>query len=351
VTALAHNNTLLILDETNRAGLTARQRAEVVTSVAFGLAEGSEKERLSNPGSARSWRCYFLSTSNWSLAQLGRRGNVAIDEAHLGRLADIPLPSNGHGIYEELHDFADGERLSDALQRRSRKYCGMPGKKFVQKLDGEKRADLQGLQEFLEAERAAYRKALKTKAEAEGLRALNRNSSRNATAFAAGSLASKYGIVPWSRKKILWAILTCELDQLRQPDEDEDSAAPPPETFRAKLVQYLNDNRKNFMNLDKKRPRYARDKLDAAPGYRAKEKGQRWYYITADQLKAIIGTRDGARAVKQMLAKEGLLERKKKKFVVQRRIFVGGKGRDNYAWVHAIKADILKKDKSDNLTD
>jgi len=115
VTALAHNDTLLILDETKRAGHGDRKRAEVVTSVAFNLAECTEKERLTNPGSAHWWRCYFLSTSNLSLAQLGRRGQVAIDESHLGRLADIPLPSNGPGIYEELHDFADGELLSDTL--------------------------------------------------------------------------------------------------------------------------------------------------------------------------------------------------------------------------------------------
>jgi hypothetical protein len=218
LTALAHNHTLLILDETKRAGLSARDRADVVTSVVFGLAEGTEKERLTNPRSARSWRCCFLSTSNWSLAQLGKLGKVPVDEAHRGRLADIPLPSKGHGIYEELHDFADGERLSDALQRYSRKYCGTPGRKFVRKLDEEKRADLQGLQKFLNSERAAYRKALKAKTEAEGLRPLNRSSGRYATTFAAGSLASKYGILPWRREQILWAILTCELDQLRQPD-------------------------------------------------------------------------------------------------------------------------------------
>jgi putative DNA primase/helicase len=348
VTALAHNDTLLILDETKRAGKDDRERAQVVTSVAFGLAEMTEKERLTNQGSARWWRCYFLSTSNLSLGQLGRQGKTVIDKANRGRMADISLPNDGHGIYEELHCFVDGEALSDALQRRSRKYYGAPARKFVRRLVNERRSDPQALKKFLKAWRSAYLKRLKADTEAEDLRPLNRTSGRYATVFAAGSLAIKLGILPWNRKKLLRAILSCELDQLRQPDEDEDSTAPPPETLRAKLVQYLNDNRKNFMNLNKKRPRYTRDKLDAAPGYRAKEKGQRWYYVTADQLKAIIGTRDGARAVKQMLAKEGLLEQKKKKFVVQRRIFVGGKGRDNYAWVHAIKADILKKDKSDN---
>ena len=98
VTALAHNDALLILDETKRAGKDDRDRAQVVTLVGFGLAEMTEKERLTNQGSARWWRCYFLSTSNFSLGELARRGGVVIDEANRGRMADIPLPNTVHGV-------------------------------------------------------------------------------------------------------------------------------------------------------------------------------------------------------------------------------------------------------------
>jgi putative DNA primase/helicase len=46
VTALAHNDNLLILNETNQAGKDDKERANVVTSVSFALAEQTEKERL-----------------------------------------------------------------------------------------------------------------------------------------------------------------------------------------------------------------------------------------------------------------------------------------------------------------
>jgi putative DNA primase/helicase len=351
VTALAHNDGLLILNETKRAGANDRQRAEVVTSVAFGLAEMTEKERLTNQGSARSWRCYFLSTSNLSLGQLARQGKVAIDEADRGRMTDIPLPEHGHGIYEELHGFANGEVLSDDLQRRARKYYGTPIREFIRQLIRESEADPRESRNFLSTERKAYRKELTSTVEAEGLKPLSRASGRFATVFAAGSLASKYRIVPWNREEILTAILSCELDQLRQPDEYNDLAAPSVESLRIKLVRYLDDNRGQFMNLNKKRPRLGIDKLDAVLGYRTKVKGQRWYYLMADQLKAIIGSGASASALKQVLASEGLLDRTKDKFVVQRPIYTGGKGRDNYAWVHAIKAEILKKDQSDRRPD
>lgn len=344
VTALAHNDTLLILDETKRAGAHDRERAKIVTSVAFGLAEMTEKERLTNQGSARSWRCFFLSTSNLSLAQLGRLGNVEIDEAHRGRMADIPLPSNGHGIYERLHGFATGEALSDALQRRSRLCYGTPAREFIRKLVQDYEDDAPAVKKFLNTERRAYRKALRRAVGSEGLKPLSRSSGRYATVFAAGSMAAKYGIVDWNRKKILKAVLRCELDQLRQPDEDDVSVERTSEAAWAKLVQYLSDNRKEFWNLNRKRPRLGRDKLDAVPGYRVKDKGKRWYYITAARFNAILGAEGDARSLKQVLAKEGYLEHKNQKYVVQRPIFTGGKGRQNYAWVHAISSDLLEQD-------
>jgi hypothetical protein len=343
VTALAHNDALLILDETKRAGNNDRERAEIVTRVSFGLAEMTEKERLTNPGSVRSWRCFFLSTSNLSLAQLGRQGKIQIDEAHRGRMADIPLPRHGNGLDERLNGLADGEELSDVLQRRSRRYYGTPAREFIRNLVRDCEA-ARALKKFLNRERRAYRKVLTASAEAEGLKPLGRSSGRYATVFAAGSLASDYEIVPWTRKRILKAVLSCELDQLRQADHDEDVAAgPSPESLRAKVVQHLTDHHAEFMYLNKQRPQYGSDAIDAVPGYRAKVKGQRWYYLTADQLKGIIGTGMNANALKQVLASEGLLDHKKKKFLVQRRIFRGGKGNQNFAWVHAIKADILDK--------
>ena len=66
LTALAHNETVLVLDETKRAGRTNKERAQAVLDISFGLAENVERERLTNLGSVRGWRFYFLSTSNYS---------------------------------------------------------------------------------------------------------------------------------------------------------------------------------------------------------------------------------------------------------------------------------------------
>jgi putative DNA primase/helicase len=173
-TALAHNDALLILDETQRAGRNARQRAEVISDTAFSLAEGNERERLTNTSSARAWRLYYLSTSNFTFSELARAGGIVIDDAHLGRLFDIPCPDSSHGIYDTLHDFPNGERLTDALKQRCRRFFGTAGPEFARLLVEHRDQDRAGLEKLLTKYRARYRKALRRIIEAEGLRSLTR---------------------------------------------------------------------------------------------------------------------------------------------------------------------------------
>jgi putative DNA primase/helicase len=342
LTALAHNDAVLILDETRRAGANEAARAQVVTAVAFGLAEGVEKERLTNLESARSWRCYFLSTSNQPLKEIASAGRVEIDDAYLGRMTDIPLPAEGHGIYEELNGFSRGAALSEALQRRTRRHYGAPALEFLRRLVADVRSDRAAVEKIIKKERASYRRTVKGKAKSDGLRLLNRSTGRYATVFAAGSLARRYRILPWTRAEILDAVCKCQLDQLRQSGDQANQKESSQFQPRAKLKRFIEDNRSKFTDLSKDRPRYGIDGIENVPGYLADEKGQSRVYLTAHTLGEIIGKGQTATAAKKELAKEGvLLKGKDGKFVVQRRIFKGGKGTQNQAWVYAIDAGIL----------
>ena len=340
ITALAHNETLLILDETKRAGRTDMQRAQAVIDISFNLAENTERERLNNQGPVRAWRFYFLSTSNYTFHQVAQRAHLDVDEAELGRLADIPLPGDSHGIYEDLHGYSNGVELTEKLKGRCRKFFGTPSREFVRKLVAWHTKDPKALKKFLRKRRAYYLKLCNSKAKTEGLRPLNRVAGRSATAYAAGCLAIRYGILPWSRAALAKAILSCQLDGLRHANEDA-LDVDPVAALRSKLVKHLKDRRTAFMNLKNKRPLLGRDKLDAVPGYQAKFKRKRWYYLTADQLKAIVGVGRNADALKRKLAAERLLAQTSKgRFVVYRPIFTGGKGKKNWARVHAIKTAI-----------
>jgi putative DNA primase/helicase len=343
ITALAHNETVLILDETKRAGQNDKERGQAVLDISFGLAENVEKNRLTNLGSVRGWRFYFLSTSNYSLNDLAQRANIQIDDAERGRFVDIPNPNGGHGIYEDLHQFPTGQKFTDRLKVRCRRYCGAVGQKFVRRLVADRVEDPIRLKRFLKRERTAYLQAIKTKTEAENFRPLNRASGRFATVFAAGSLAIKYGIFRWDRQALLQAVLSCQLDGLRHSQRQEEQADTSVAGLRRKLVRYFEDHHESFKNLDAKMPRLGNHTFGSAPGYEATFKGKKWLYVTADQLKKIIGSGDNADQLKKELAANGFMDQTSKgKYVVQRQIFAGAKGNKGHRWVHAFLAKILQ---------
>ena len=141
-----------------------KKRAQVVSNVVMTLSQQNEKQRLTNVTSARWWRCYFLSTSNHTLDEIADQGRVHLDDAHRSRLTEIPLPACEFGIYEDLHGFASGEELTNALIIRARKFCGSAGLEFQQKLVADCRADKQELRKWL----ARKRRGLFTAAQVTG---------------------------------------------------------------------------------------------------------------------------------------------------------------------------------------
>jgi hypothetical protein len=340
VTALAHNDCLLILDETTLAGGNDQKRAQVVTNVVMTLSQQNEKQRLTNVTAARWWRCYFLSTSNHTLDEIAGQGRVYLDDAHRSRLTEIPLPTGGFGIYEDLHGFASGEELTNELIIRARKFFGSAGLEFQQKLVADCRADKQELRKWLAGKRKDYSKRLKARAKRESMKPLNRSTGRCATVYAAGCLAIRYGIVPWKKAQLLRAVLDCQLDGLRHVVESPKKADSTFAGLRSKVLAYLRDHRREFINLDKTKLQPDAHKFGSVPGYRAKFKGKKWLYVTAEQLSKIIGDGDGddADQVKKELVQSGILCRGNNgRYVVQRPIFSGQKGNKGYRRVHAFR--------------
>jgi putative DNA primase/helicase len=351
ITALAHNETVLILDETKRAGASDKERAQVVVRVSFGLAEGTERARLINVQPVRGWRFYVLSTSNYSLDELAQRGGIEIDDAERGRFVDIPIPSEGHGIYENLQ-FPSGQKFTDRLKNRCKTFCGAVGQEFVRRLVQDRARDPAALKRVLKRQRAAYLRAIKAKAQAEGLKPLNRASGRFATVFAAGSLAIKYKIFRWDRDELLQAILACQLDGLRAAKAEHLAADTSDAGLRRKLVTYFQDQHRQFMDLDQRKPRLSKHELGSVPGYVATFKGEKWFYLSDNQLRRIIGTGNDAVELKKELVDEGLMAPGPDgRYVVQRPIFSGAKGNKGWPQVHAFRARLSSRLRIDRRVD
>jgi hypothetical protein len=136
----------------------------------------------------------------------------------------------------------------------------------------------------------------------------------------------------------LRAILSCQLDGLLLAKNGGQS---PVQALRKKLIDYLCGHQSRFLDLSLNRPRLGKHTLGSVPGYVAQYKGDRWFYLTNGQLKAIIGTASDATSLIQQLVAEGMLDKSIRGRVVQRPIFRGGKGNRNFAWVHAFRAKII----------
>jgi putative DNA primase/helicase len=253
LTALAHNDALLILDETRAAGDTDAEIAKVVFAVGFRLAGGKEKRRLAGFESPRSWRCFFLSTSNYSLAELAERGRRSIDVAARGRLVDIPLPGSGHGIYEVLHHFTSGDKLTDHLKAKCVRYYGAPIRQFLTTLaeyaatpDGRK-----DVGKWLSASRQKYLKELTKRS--NGLSPSKRASNRFATVFAAGDLAIRFKILPWNVADLGRAVLGCQPDQLKLEAAHNGKKSSEVDS-RSKLITYLREQKSGIYGFAKRLP-------------------------------------------------------------------------------------------------
>jgi putative DNA primase/helicase len=329
-TAQAHCDSLLILDETNLAGGTDKERAIAVLGGVFRLSENMQKGRLNEPERA-AWRLYFLSTSNLTLDELAEQGGVPIDDQHRGRLVDIVLPlgPGTFGIYEDLHGFSDGAKLTDALKTRCRSVFGTPGHQFVHKLYKDKKSRSIA-KKFVAARRNGYINIIRKRADDIGVKPLERATARFATVYAAGCLAIKYGIFTWGRKDLLRAVLSCQLDSLVRAQGKTDQVT----NLRQRLIDHLVQNRRHFVSLNGKTLSTSDHEFGSVPGYVRTHNGVDWFYLTSDQLKAVIGAGDAAGRLKKRLVEEGTMVGKRG--LVQRPIFKA-KGNKGYRWVHAFR--------------
>ena len=130
--AALHNDNLLLLDELkeidpNEAG-----------AVAYMLANGSGKRRGRPHGGTRprlTWKVLFLSTGEISLAQHVEAAGQRVHAGQEVRLIDLPADAGqGHGLFEALHGYANGQMFADGIKERVQETHGTAGRAFVELL-------------------------------------------------------------------------------------------------------------------------------------------------------------------------------------------------------------------------
>lgn len=198
--ASAHCDAPLLLDEL--AQMDPREAGETC----YMLANGSGKSRAGRTGGARdraNWRLLFLSCGEIGLSEhLAEIGKIPRAGQEL-RLAEIPADAGaGLGVFENLHDYADGSLFAKALDRAARRHFGTAFYAFL--------AELAKNQEVVpdlvrEAQKKFEAHCLDGAAHGQARRV----AGRFALVGAAGELATKWGITGWQPGEALQAARTC----------------------------------------------------------------------------------------------------------------------------------------------
>jgi uncharacterized protein (DUF927 family) len=147
--ATAHNDLFMGLDEL--AQVSSNEAGEI----AYMLANGAGKTRANRDGEARAskrWRTCFLSTGEITLSEHVASSGKKIKAGQEVRLADIPADTGKYGLFEELHGFDNGAKLSQHLNAAVGDYYGAVGIEYLKQVV----EDSQELPDAIRKERAEF---------------------------------------------------------------------------------------------------------------------------------------------------------------------------------------------------
>jgi putative DNA primase/helicase len=187
--AAVHNDGLAVLDEIGQVS------ADALGAIAYMLANGQAKRRMTRDGGARStatWSLLFLSTGEIGLADKLRESKRSAGRVMAGqevRVLDLPADAGaGHGVFDHLAGFPSGQALADHLRASTAIHYGYPLRAYMRRLIEERPFD--GIKRFVETFVAEV-----TPAGADGQ--VRRVAARFGIIAAGGEMAQAYGIVPW----------------------------------------------------------------------------------------------------------------------------------------------------------
>jgi putative DNA primase/helicase len=201
----AHNHSFFPLDESRLAG-NDREMGKLISTFIMRLAEGAGKNRLVQVGAGSDWLTVYLGSSNLSLTEAFLAAGLTFDDAYRVRFPDIVADADcGYGAFENIHGFPNAASFAKELRARAFKYFGTASETYLERLatDHHDRGDW--LRSSLQRQVGRYR------AMASGGSVVDdRITDHFAVVYAAGMLAHHYGILPWSREEIAWAVQSCE---------------------------------------------------------------------------------------------------------------------------------------------
>ncbi len=198
--AAQHSDCLLVLDELSQIDPKEAGECSYLLSNEKGKSRANRNGGLRDPA---SWRILFLSSGEAGLAEHMAEAKKKPKAGQEIRLLDIPADAGeGHGMFQNLHSYANGSTFSKALTEATGKHYGTAAPLFLVKL-------VEHHDKVAEWVKKTQRDFAHAHVEDSAGGQVHRAALRFALIGAAGELASKWEITGWGPGEAMAAAVTC----------------------------------------------------------------------------------------------------------------------------------------------
>ena len=282
--AYGHNDNFIAFDELKTLDQDPKKAAQKLTSVIYRLCSGIDKKRAGNyKRDQYHWRISILSTGEYSFAEHALQGGSKRLLGEEVRVIDVPADAGKElGIFESIPEgYTDASSYVQYLDEQSQQYYGTAQAAFLEKLiaeineeDAEQTVKDQ-LDEWMEKFRSKCGVDLK-------LGTAVRFANRFALACAAGCLAVKYGVLPFTRKDVFEGISACYKAALSMKPESWEEQVT---RYDEKLSDYLKS--KEFPALDSQES-WSKKEIERNDGFSHTINGIQLIVLKPDVVKSLI---------------------------------------------------------------
>lgn len=198
VAALGHRDTWLGLDETQLLGSNSHDAAQKFHKVLFRYASERPKKIFDRPSSDQALRGVRFFTSNRSAAEILRGAGLPFDSQEVVRVLEISVDRLSYPVFALGKDTAKCAERVQRLKKRSGKLYGTAGRKFLRRLVADRIEDEPTLRQRIARYIKEGMDVVMPSAQANNIDM--RLARQVSIVYAAGRLASWYGILPYKRK-------------------------------------------------------------------------------------------------------------------------------------------------------
>ncbi|EKQ3316802.1 DUF927 domain-containing protein [Escherichia coli] len=301
--AVAHNDSYLVLDESKLLDKDVLAAAKIMQNRVYTLSGGKGKTRSAMyENKVAEWQVSIFSTGECSLQQLAASGKVERLEGENVRVIDVNADAGAEmGIFESLpDDINSSNELVHAIKDATHRYYGSAKPAFLKRLvadiqddrESVKRKLEKGIEFFLDKHKVDRNSGIQV-----------RIAKRFAIAYVAGSMAVKYGVLPFTKQDVMKGISTCYLDSLKVVlSEPEVMKSPLGRPFDAIIDFFKKDDLLNLIGND----RVTQTAIKKAPVIIHKVKGRTVYAVDKDLVHNCL-PKSQRKGILMLLTKQGVL--------------------------------------------